>query len=49
MTYIFKEHDKIVNMYMVKFNVTVSNRPEIMRFSKILGKTINDVISNLES
>ena len=32
MTY-FKEHVKIVKMCMVKFNVKVLNRSEMMRFS----------------
>ena len=35
MTHTFKGHVKIVKIYMVKFNVTVLNRPKIMRFSKM--------------
>ena len=32
MTYIFKGHVKIVNIYMVKYNVSVLNRLKIMGF-----------------
>ena len=30
---ILKEHLKIVKIYMVKVNVTILNRPKIMKFS----------------
>ena len=29
----FKEHVKIVKIYMVKFNVTILNKPKIIKFS----------------
>ena len=32
MTYVFKGHAKIVNIYMVKFNVSILNRLKIMSF-----------------
>ena len=32
MTYVFKEHVKIVKIYMVKFNVSILNRLKIMGF-----------------
>ena len=32
---IFKGYAKIVKIYMIKFKVTILNRPEIMRISKI--------------
>ena len=35
MTFIFKGYAKIVEIRMVKFNVTFLNRPIIMRNSKI--------------
>ena len=50
MTYYFKEHVKIVEMYMVKFNVSILNRLRIMgffvsakyihKFNVILNKTV---------
>ena len=39
MTYVFKEHVKIVNTYMVKFNVSILNRFEIMVFCKYINVT----------
>ena len=32
MTYVFKEHVKIINIYMVKFNEQILNRLKIMGF-----------------
>ena len=31
---IFKGHAKIIKIYKVEFNVTILNRPRIMKFSK---------------
>ena len=31
-TYVFKEHVKIVKIYMVKFNISILNRLKIMGF-----------------
>ena len=47
MTYHFKGHVKIVEIYMVKFNISISNRLKIMGFfvnAKYIHK--NNVISN---
>ena len=44
MTYTFKGHVKIAKIYMVKFNVTVSNRPKIWGFERCKVKTYNNVI-----
>ena len=45
-TYDFKGHVKIVEIYMVKFNVSILNRLKIMGFS-VNAKYINKhVISN---
>ena len=33
MTYVFKDHVKIVKIYMVKFNVSISDRLKTMLFS----------------
>ena len=38
MTFILEDYVKIFKIYMVKFNVTILNRPEIMKFSKNKGK-----------
>ena len=57
MTYIFKEHVKIVKIYMVKFSVSILNRLKIMGFfvstkyihkhSVIFNKTITKLVTIL--
>ena len=32
MTYVFEEHVEIIKMYMVQFNVSILNRPNVMVF-----------------
>ena len=41
MTYAFKEHVKIVKIYMVKFNVSILSRLKIMSFLQKKSKYIN--------
>ena len=40
MAHIFREYDKIVKIYMMKFNVTILNMLKIMGFLKVKGKYI---------
>ena len=40
MAFILKDYVEIFEIYMVKFNVTILNRPEIMKFSKNKGKNV---------
>ena len=37
MTFTFKEHLKIVKIYMMKFNITISDKLKIMEFFQIKG------------
>ena len=41
MTYGFKGHVKMVKIYMVMFNVSISNRLHIMGFLQIHSKQMN--------
>ena len=41
MTYVFKDHVKIVKIYMVKFNVSILNRLKTMFFSQIQSIYLN--------
>ena len=45
MAHLFTGHLKIVEIYIMKFNATILNRPNIVRFSKLQAKD-NNVICN---
>ena len=46
-TYDFKGHVKIVEIYMVKFNVSIVNRLKIMGFFVILNETVTKLFTIL--
>ena len=46
-TYDFKGHVKIVEIYMVKFNVSIVNRLKIMGFFVILNEILNETVTKL--
>ena len=47
LTYDFKGHVKIVEIYMVKFNVSIVNRLKIMGFFVILNETVTKLFTIL--